>query len=333
MARVRAALGLLVLLAHPSPASAQDTTPPTLEVAEVANQHPRRILLKFFEDMQQSNLPPASAFTVTADGVPLTVSSIRTTTLLRLRPILQILVSPAIRQGQAIVVTYTDPTSGDDANAIQDTAGNDAASFTTGSGGVPAVINESRLSPTAPVQDTTPPTLWQTRVLSTGLSIIFRFSEDLQEANLPPAAAFTVTADGVPLTVSGFIRIQGVFTHLSMRVAPGVRRGQTVVVSYTDPTSGDDANAIQDTAGNDVASFTTGSSGVPAVINESRLSPTAPTVGPPPPPTRPADHGWRRRWYSWPEPNGPRRAQESAGGRHRWGGDADVGRAGERRRL
>ena len=275
VARVRAALGLLVLLAHPSPASAQDTTPPTLEAASVANQHPLRIVLKFSEDLQLSNLAPASAFTVTADGNAVTIS--RFITVPSIPTALQILVSPAIRQGQTIVVTYTDPTSGDDAHAIQDTAGNDAASFTTGSGGVPAVTNASTVgSPTTPVQDTTPPTLGQARVLSTGLSIIFRFSEDLQEANLPPASAFTVTADGVPLTVSSFIRIQGVFTHLSMRVAPGVRQGQAVVVSYTDPTSGDDANAIQDTAGNDVASFTTGSGGVPAVINESRLSPTVP---------------------------------------------------------
>ena len=48
-----------------------------------------------------------------------------------------------IRQGQVVVITYTDPTSGDDTNAIQDTTGNDAASFTTGSGGVPAVANDS----------------------------------------------------------------------------------------------------------------------------------------------------------------------------------------------
>jgi hypothetical protein len=46
--------------------------------------------------------------------------------------VIRITISPAILQGQAVVVTYTDPTAGDDANAIQDTAGNDAATFTTG---------------------------------------------------------------------------------------------------------------------------------------------------------------------------------------------------------
>ena len=287
VARARAALGLLVLLAHPSPASAQDTTPPTLERAFVTVGG-RHIVLNFFEDLQlRSKRPPASAFTVTADGSAVTVSGFLRDSIHPMA--LGISVSPAVRQGQTVVVTYTDPTSGDDANAIQDTAGNDAASFTTGSGGVPVVINESSVgSPTAPVQDTGPPTLDKARVFSTGLKIMFRFSGGLQESNLPPASAFTVTADGSDVPVSGFYRLPFVLTHLEMGFSLGVRRGQTVVVSYTDPTSGDDANAIQDTGGNDAASFTTGSGGVPVVINESRLSPTVIT---PPPPTRPPPTG------------------------------------------
>ena len=36
---------------------------------------------------------------------------------------------PAVRQGQAVAVSYTDPTGGNDETAIQDRAGNDAASF------------------------------------------------------------------------------------------------------------------------------------------------------------------------------------------------------------
>ena len=58
--------------------------------------------------------------------------------------------SPVIRQGQTVVVTYEDPTSGNDPRAIQDTTGNDAASFTTGAGGVPAVVNNSTEAPVAP---------------------------------------------------------------------------------------------------------------------------------------------------------------------------------------
>ena len=52
-------------------------------------------------------------------------------------------INPAIRQGETVVPTYTDPTSSDDTNALQDTAGNDVATFTTGQNTVRAVINNS----------------------------------------------------------------------------------------------------------------------------------------------------------------------------------------------
>ena len=61
--------------------------------------------------------------------------------------VIRITISPAILQGQAVVVTYTDPTASNDRNAIQDTAGNDAATFTTGMNGVPAVTNNSIVTP------------------------------------------------------------------------------------------------------------------------------------------------------------------------------------------
>ena len=51
--------------------------------------------------------------------------------------------SPTITQGQAVVVTYTDPTAGDDAVAIEDAAGNETATFTTGVNSVPDVVNNS----------------------------------------------------------------------------------------------------------------------------------------------------------------------------------------------
>ena len=59
-----------------------------------------------------------------------------------------------IYQGQTVTVTYTDPTSGDDAAAIQDSDGNDAASFTTGEDGVPAVKNSSTVARPGPDEPT-----------------------------------------------------------------------------------------------------------------------------------------------------------------------------------
>ena len=56
---------------------------------------------------------------------------------------------------------------------------------------------------------------------------------------------------------------------------PAITHGQTVTVSYNDPTTGDDTSAVlEDAAGNDVASFTTGSGGVPAVVNNVPAAPT-----------------------------------------------------------
>ena len=129
--------------------------------------------------------------------------------------------------------------------------------------------------PVSAQTDTTPPTLSFAIVPSTGRNIQFRFSESVQASNLPPASAFTATADGSTVTLSGVVPT-GAATTLSSGVSPLIRQGQTVVVTYTDPTAGDDANAIQDTAGNDAASFTTGVSGVPAVTNNSTLATTVP---------------------------------------------------------
>ena len=71
-------------------------------------------------------------------------------------------------------------------------------------------------------------------------------------------------------------------TVLALYVQAGtIKRGQTVVLSYTDPTAGDDTVALQDIAGNDVASFTTGMSGVPAVTNDSTVTPNTPAMGAP----------------------------------------------------
>ena len=123
-----------------------DTTPPTLTSATVwGGEH---IELQFSENIPLLNQPPGSAFTVTADGVAVTTPSSPTWALPSTPDLLWLQVSPVIFQDQAVVVTYTDPTAGDDANAIQDTAGNDAADFTTGMDGVPAVTNNSAVTNT-----------------------------------------------------------------------------------------------------------------------------------------------------------------------------------------
>ena len=124
--------------------------------------------------------------------------------------------------------------------------------------------------------DTTPPTLTSATVIGGGKNIELQFSENIPFFTQPPGSAFTVTADGVAVTTP----FSPIWAHSStpdlllLRVSPVILQGQAVVVTYTDPTAGDDANAIQDTAGNDAATFTTGMNGVPAVTNNSTVTNT-----------------------------------------------------------
>ena len=157
-ARVRRAAALVFCASLAAPllgaggsAEAQntpDTTPPTLTSADVEETNGLSIYLEFSEDLQLSNPPPASAFTLTVDGSAVTGFSVAWQGSLLPQNAIWLVLPTAIRQGQVVVVTYEDPTAGDDANAIQDTAGNDAATFTTGMDGVPAVTNNSTVTNT-----------------------------------------------------------------------------------------------------------------------------------------------------------------------------------------
>ena len=131
--------------------------------------------------------------------------------------------------------------------------------------------------------DTTPPSLESATVTPDGTSIALTFDEDwdVVAASLMTGTAFSVTADGNPVTVGSlsFITVGVIVDRIiELRsLSPTITYGQAVIVSYTDPTTGDDTTAvIQDAAGNDVASFTTGAGGVPAVINN--LPPPPPDV-------------------------------------------------------
>ena len=134
----------------------------------------------------------------------------------------------------------------------------------------------------AAAPDTTSPTLTSATVLGSGGIIDFQFSENVQRlsGSLPPASAFTVTADGSDITTRFTAALPGVPDGIRITISPAIHQGQAVVVTYTDPTAGDDTLAIQDIAGNDAADFTTGMNGVPAVTNNSTVTNTPATGAP-----------------------------------------------------
>ena len=99
-----------------------------------------------------------------------------------------------------------------------------------------------------------------------GTSIDLVFDEELDFYGSAgfDSSVYSVTADGSAVTFGGSDTVadEGItpFVYRTLRLnflSPAITYGQTVIVSYTDPP--DDDNVFQDEAGNDVASFTTGS--------------------------------------------------------------------------
>ena len=128
--------------------------------------------------------------------------------------------------------------------------------------------------------DTTAPSLVSAKVIDSGDEILLEFDEliDFSAVVGVPVSRFSVTVDGSAATFTAFGLKQGSanFTKISLdEFDPDITAGETVIVTYTDP-PGDDVSptAFQDLAGNDLASFTTGTSGVPAVINNTNQDAT-----------------------------------------------------------
>ena len=110
-------------------ATTDDRTPPHLASGAVgASGDTLELVFNEPLDLDAGRTPPVSAFAVTADGVSIAVGAVRVVPGYPQSVFLVSLV-PAIRQGQAVSVSYADPSSGNDETAIQDRAGNDAASF------------------------------------------------------------------------------------------------------------------------------------------------------------------------------------------------------------
>ena len=127
-------------------AVAADTTGPVVEEVTCFDSLCNLVFDELLDE-NLNNVPLTIAFAITADGAAITVGI--AFPLIDGRFQVSSL-APQIRQGQTVKVVYTDPTSGDDTKAIQDAAGNDAADFTTGEDGVPAVTNDSTLARVAP---------------------------------------------------------------------------------------------------------------------------------------------------------------------------------------
>jgi len=214
-----------------------DATAPTTNVSEVNGA---TLTIHYNETLDSANPPAASDFAVGVNGSARAVSGV----VVSGSDVILTLAS-AVVHGDTLTLDYSDPSANDDAGAIQDLAGNDAASSPASNGG-PGVVGWVVDNNTPAVADTTGPVL-QTATVNGNL-ITLTYNEALDPAHQPSASYFLVTVNTLNRVVDN-LAISGNSVSLTLR-AP-VSQDDTVTLSYSDPSGGNDLFAIQDTAGND----------------------------------------------------------------------------------
>ena len=131
--------------------------------------------------------------------------------------------------------------------------------FTAASGGT-QIINGSSMPNNreatvilyAQWTDSSPPTFTSASVGSGGTTITMVYNETLSSTTAA-ASRFTITANGNAISVSSVAASSG---SVTLNLSSTIFISQTVLLSYADPTGSNDANAIQDSTGNDAASLT-----------------------------------------------------------------------------
>jgi len=93
---------------------------------------------------------------------------------------------------------------------------------------------------------------------ASGSTVVLSFTDinGLDAINPPPASMFSAAINGTGVGITQ-VAVDAVARTVTLTLASAAANGQTVAVTYTDPV-GDDGFAIQDPAGNDAASFSTG---------------------------------------------------------------------------
>ena len=102
--------------------------------------------------------------------------------------------------------------------------------------------------------DSVAPTFTGAETSANGTAVCLRFSEELS-SDLAEASAFKVTVDGKASSVASVDITGEDGSSVLLTLTDYIKKGQTVTVSYSDPTFEDDANALQDLIGNDVESL------------------------------------------------------------------------------
>ncbi|WP_265289303.1 SwmB domain-containing protein [Verminephrobacter eiseniae] len=230
-----------------TPQTVVNKTPPVHNRATVVGD---QLVLRYDQaaglDADPAHKPANTAFSVTgSSGAAITVTAVNVDATTKT---VTLTLSRAVANGETVAVSYTDP-AGDGDDGIQDGNGYDVGSFTT-----------------APVANKTPPVY--SRATVNGDKMVLRFEQatglDADPAHKPAVDAFDVRgADGARIAVTA-VTVNAATKTVELTLARAVAHNERVTATYTDPTAnsgadpvtGDDTNALQDAAGNDVATFT-----------------------------------------------------------------------------
>lgn len=224
--------------------SRADASAPTLSSSRFVSS--TQLELTFSEDLSSQG-PDLAAWSLTANGgatlKPIS-SSITGRTL-------TLTFATAVQTGKAASLSYTAPNADPSPlnRAVQDSAGNDSASFSR-------------------TLDTTAPKLLSAQTSANGLQITLKYDEALLgpgSSGTPviPAIstnAFTVLKNGQQVAVSS-VTISG--DQVLLNLASALRPDERIQVFYSAPTASIGVNnaAIQDASGNDAASLGSGVDG------------------------------------------------------------------------
>ena len=230
---IYSALDTAVAIRTPGTAAPNDIASPALSAAVINGSN---LILTFKDDnaLDAINKPAASAFSL--NGTEATISSV---SLDATNKTVTLSLSKAVLSSDVIKVSYADLTSSNDTVAIQDEAGNDAASFTNR-----YVINQTA--------DNVPPLFIRAEVNGNKLTLIYTDASLLDAINIPADNNFTV--GGTTATVSS-VAVNSANKTVTLTLSAALKSTDTVTVSYADPTPNNDDSAIQDANGYDAVSF------------------------------------------------------------------------------
>ena len=180
--------------------------------------------------------PSSRSFRVEADG---DLINVRTVDVFPNDRQVVLELSEAVTDRQDVTISYTDPSGDQRSNVVEDEQGNDLISFTNN-----AVINDTR--------DTNPLTLDQGEVIDPS-QILLNFSKELNTTE-PAKSRFKVFVDGKRNKVSS-IEMNSDEGQAILNLKKDVPLGAEVNLSYKDLASDQTRKVIEDTNGNDLASF------------------------------------------------------------------------------